>query len=229
MEKLSIKNWSEDDRPREKLISKGLQSLSDAELIAILIGSGSMKESAVELSKRILQSCDNNLHQIGKLSINDLQKFHGIGPAKAVTIVAALELGRRRKISDVMQRKQIGSSKDAFEIFQPLLSDISHEEFWILLLNSANKVIETTKISQGGLSGTVVDIRIILSKAINKMAAAMIICHNHPSGNKAPSEADIKLTNKIQKACQYFDIRFLDHIIVADKDFYSFADDGAIK
>jgi len=229
MEKLSIKNWSEDDRPREKLISKGLQSLSDAELIAILIGSGSMKESAVELSKRILQSCDNNLHQIGKLSINDLQKFHGIGPAKAVTIVAALELGRRRKISDVMQRKQIGSSKDAFEIFQPLLSDISHEEFWILLLNSANKVIETAKISQGGLSGTVVDIRMILAKAINKMAAAMIICHNHPSGNKAPSEADIKLTNKIQKACQYFDIRFLDHIIVADKDFYSFADDGAIK
>ena len=229
MEKLSIKYWSEDDRPREKLISKGLQSLSDAELIAILIGSGSAKESAVELAKRILQSCDNNLHQIGKLSLENLQKFHGIGPAKAVTIVSALELGRRRKISDVMQRKQIGGSKDAFEIFQPLLADIPHEEFWILLLNSANKVIETSKISQGGLSGTVVDIRMILSKAINKMAAAMIICHNHPSGNINPSEADIKLTNKIKKACQYFDIRFLDHIIVGDKDFYSFADNGAIE
>ncbi len=228
MEKLSIKNWSEDDRPREKLLNKGIQSLSDAELIAILIGSGSPQESAVELAKRILNASQNNLHLLGKLSVADLQKFHGIGVAKAVTIIAALELGRRRKVSDIMQRKQITSSRDAFEVFHSLLADIQHEEFWLMILNTANKMLETLKISQGGLSGTVVDIKIIMQKAIEKNASAIIVCHNHPSGNNKPSNADIKLTKKIQQACQLMDIRFLDHIIVADKDFYSFADQGLI-
>ncbi len=229
MEKLSIKNWAEADQPREKLLSKGINSLSDAELIAILLGSGSTKDSAVELAQKILKASNNNLHELGKQSISDLKEFHGIGPAKAISIIAAMELGKRRKVSDIMQQKQIRSSKDAVEIFHSLIADLPYEEFWMLLLNSSNKIIETKKISQGGLAGTVVDIRMILQPAILKLASAIIVCHNHPSGNKKPSTADTNLTHKIYQACQYFDIRFMDHIIVADRDFYSFADENQIN
>ncbi len=230
MEKLdaniSIKNWDIDDRPREKLLNKGINSLSHAELIAILISSGSQKESAVDLSKRILASVDNNLHELGKLNLADLQKFHGIGEAKAITILSALELGRRRKLSDVINKKTIHSSKDAFELFQPLLGDIAHEEFWVLLLNSANRIIDKVKISQGGISGTVADVRLILQPAILKSASGLIICHNHPSGNTEASNADIKLTEKVRSAAELFSIKFLDHIIVADKKYFSFSDQG---
>jgi DNA repair protein RadC len=225
-ENISIKNWDVNDRPREKMLAKGIISLSDAELLAILIGSGSTKESAVDLCKRILNSVDNNLHELGKLQLAELQKFHGIGEAKAISIMAALELGRRRKISDVLEKKTIQSSEDAFGIFQPLLGDINHEEFWVLLLNSANKIIDKVKISQGGISGTIVDVRLILQPAIIKSASAIIVCHNHPSGNTEPSNEDKKITEKIKAAAEIFNIRFLDHIIIGDKKYFSFSDHG---
>ena len=195
-EKLSIKDWAIEDRPREKLIAKGLQSLSDAELIAILIGSGNREETAVELSKRILKSAGNNLNTLGKLNLNDLQKFKGIGDAKAITIVAALELGRRRKLSEIVERKIIRSSKDIFEFFHPILADLPHEEFWVVFLNQSNKIIDKYRVSQGGIAGTVIDVRLIMKAAIEKLASGIILCHNHPSGNLKPSGSDIKITKK---------------------------------
>ncbi|MCF6185226.1 MAG: DNA repair protein RadC [Bacteroidales bacterium] len=224
----SIKNWAADDRPREKLLSKGTEALSDAELIAILIGSGNRNESAVELSKRILSDNNNNLNELAKLSISDLQKYKGIGEAKAISIVAALEIGKRRNISEVIERKQIKSSKDIFKIFGQKLGDLPYEEFWLIMLNRANKIIEMKKISTGGVSGTVTDIKIILKAAIEKTASGIIVCHNHPSGNINPSEADTNLTKKLKSACELVDISFLDHLVVSYDNYYSFADEGII-
>jgi len=227
--KLSIKEWSVDDRPREKLLNKGINTLSDAELIAILIGSGNREESAVELSKKILSSDNNNLNELGKRSINDLMKFKGIGEAKAISIVAAMELGKRRKLSEIIEKKQITSSNDAFEYFYPILGDLSHEEFWILLLNNSNKIIDKQKISQGGVSETTIDVRLIMKNSLEKLATSLILCHNHPSGNKIPSNADIELTKKIKAAGKTLDIKVLDHIIVCNTNYYSFADEGLVS
>ncbi|OFY20135.1 MAG: hypothetical protein A2W98_12375 [Bacteroidetes bacterium GWF2_33_38] len=227
-EKLSIKYWSNDDKPREKLLEKGIGSLSNAELIAILIGSGSKNESAVDLAKNILSSSQNDLNQLGKYSVADLKKHKGVGDAKAVTIIAALELGRRRKIADIVEKQKISGSKDAFEIFKAILGDLPYEEFWILLLNRSNKIIEKIKISQGGISGTVIDTRVIMKYAIEGSASSLILCHNHPSGNISPSENDKQVTDKIKKAADIFDIKILDHIIVTDSNYYSFADEGLI-
>ena len=225
---LSIKEWSLEDRPREKLLNKGISTLSDAELIAIIIRMGTRDESAVELGKRILNSVENNLNELGKLTVEDLQKYKGMGEAKAIGIVAALELGRRRKLSESVNRKKIASSRDIYDIFHPLLADLPNEEFWIILLNRSNKIIERQKISQGGISGTVTDIRIILKIALEKLASSLILCHNHPSGNPKPSEADISITKKIKESGKLMDITLLDHIIVTDGNYYSFADEGII-
>ncbi len=226
--KASIKNWAVKDRPREKLLANGIDSLSDAELIAILIGSGNTEESAVELSRRILQVVDNNLNELGKLSINDLRKNKGIGEAKAISIIAALELGKRRKQSDILNKRMIKNSEDVAILFQSKLGDLPHEEFWILLLNRSNKIIHKEKISQGGISGTVTDSRIILKSAIEKLASSIILCHNHPSGNIKPSKEDINITKKISDASKLVDIPVIDHVIVTDRGYYSFADEGMI-
>jgi len=225
---LKITDWAVEDRPREKLIRKGISTLSDAELLAILISSGTRKKSAVDLGRELLSSVSNNLNSLGKLSISDLLKFRGIGPARAVTISAALELGRRRNIAELPDAGQIRCSKDAADIFKPLLSDLHHEEFWILFLNRSNRVIDRMKLSQGGISGTVTDVRIIMKKAVEFLASAIIVCHNHPSGNLNPSDADSKITGKIKEAGSIMDIQLLDHIIISGKDYYSFADNGLI-
>lgn len=225
---LTIKDWALEDRPREKLLSKGLSSLTDAELIAILIGSGIKNESAVELAKKILKAVKNNLNELGKLTVEDLMASKGIGEARAITIIAALELGRRRKRADIMEKKKISGSKDVFEFFQPVLADLPYEEFWILLLNRSNKIIKKFKISQGGISGTVIDVRMILKNAIEKLASSIILCHNHPSGNLQPSEADKKITTKLKDAAMIMDMQVLDHLIITDNSFYSFADEGIL-
>ncbi len=226
--KLSIKEWAVEDRPREKMLVKGIRALSEAELIAILIGSGNLDESAVEVSRRIMASVNNNLNELGKKTINDLQKFKGIGPAKAITIASAMELGRRRKESEPDEKPKVVTSADGAAIFKPLLSDLPHEEFWVLLLNRNNLVIDKMLVSQGGLSGTVIDVRIILKMALDKLACSIILCHNHPSGNLIPSEADKDITKKIREAGKHMDIPVLDHLIIANDTYFSFADEGLI-
>jgi len=226
--KLSIKEWAVEDRPREKMLVKGIRALSEAELIAILIGSGNLDESAVEVSRRIMASVNNNLNELGKKTINDLQKFKGIGPAKAITIAAAMELGRRRKESEPDEKPKVVTSADCAALFKPLLSDLPHEEFWVLLLNRNNLVIDKMLVSQGGLSGTVIDVRIILKMALDKLACSIILCHNHPSGNLIPSEADKDITKKIKEAGKHMDIPVLDHLIIANDAYFSFADEGLI-
>lgn len=223
---LTIKEWSVEDRPREKLLSKGMQSLSDAELMAIILGSGTRDESAVELARRILASVGNNLNELGKQDIKALTRHKGIGEAKAISIIATLELGRRRKLAETVDRATIASSNDIYQIFHPILADLPHEEFWVVFLNRSNKVLDKTRISQGGLSGTVTDVRLILKLALDKLASAIILCHNHPSGNDKPSEADVGITRKIKDASQIMDITVLDHLIVCDGHYYSFADNG---
>jgi DNA repair protein RadC len=206
----------------------GTAALSDAELLGILISSGTRNKSAVDLGRELLAVADNNLNSLGKLSIADLRKLHGIGKARAVTIAAALELGRRRNLSESPESMQIKCSGDVALIFRPLLSDLPHEEFWILFLNRSNRVIGRMKLSQGGVSGTVTDVRMIMKKAIEYLASGIIVCHNHPSGNLNPSEADSKITQKIKEAGSLMDIQLLDHLIISDKDYYSFADNGLI-
>jgi DNA repair protein RadC len=225
---ISIKNWSEDDRPREKLILKGKSVLSDAELIAILIGSGSRNESAVELSKKILASVANNLNELGKLNLSQLCNFKGIGEAKAVTIIAAMELARRRRSEEVIELTKITSSKIIFEIMQPIIGELPHEEFWVLYLNNANKVIAKNQLSKGGMTGTVVDVRIIFKSALESGAVGILLCHNHPSGNLKPSEADIEITKKVKTAGKSLDINVLDHLIITQNGYYSFADEGIL-
>jgi DNA repair protein RadC len=225
---LKITDWAVEDRPREKLYHKGTSSLSDAELLAILIGSGTKARSAVDLGRELLSMADNNLNSLGKLSISDLTRIRGIGTARAVTIAAALELGRRRKLAEMPDIPQIRSSRDVFDLLGPVLSDLPHEEFWILFLNRSNKVINRMKLSQGGVSGTVTDVRIVMKRAIENLASGIIVCHNHPSGNLSPSESDTRITQKIKEAGTMMDIQLLDHLIITDKDYYSFADNGLL-
>lgn len=224
----SIKYWAEDDQPREKLMLKGKAALSDAELIAILIGSGSRNESAVELSKRILASTDNNLNALGKLSLQQLMNFKGIGEAKAVTIAAAMELGRRRRDEEGVELKKITSSKAVFEIMQPIIGELPHEEFWIIYLNNSNKVIYKSQLSKGGLTGTVVDVRIVFKTALEHNAVAIILVHNHPSGVLQASEPDKQVTRQLKQAGHTMNINVLDHVIVTEKGYLSFADEGIL-
>ena len=221
-----ITNWSEDDKPREKLMLKGKSVLSDAELIAILIGSGSRNESAVDLSKRILASVDNNLNALGKLSLSQLIHFKGIGEAKAISIIAALELGRRRRSEDAVELKKITSSKIIFEIMQPIIGELPHEEFWIIYMNNSNKVIAKSQLSKGGITGTLVDVRIVFKTALEMGATALILCHNHPSGTLIPSDADKQITRKLKLAGDSLEIKVLDHLIVTENSYFSFADEG---
>jgi DNA repair protein RadC len=223
---LSIKSWAEDDRPREKLMLKGKASLSDAELIAILISSGSRNESAVALSKRILASIDNNLNKLGKLMVSDLVKFKGIGEAKAISIITALELGRRRRIEEAVELPQISGSKAVFDLMQPLIGELYHEEFWIVYLNNSNKVLHKEQLSKGGLTGTLVDVRLVFKKGIELFSTAIILCHNHPSGKLQPSQADKSITSKLKIAGETLDIKVLDHIIITENAYFSFADEN---
>jgi DNA repair protein RadC len=222
----SIRSWDENDRPREKLLHKGKSVLSDAELIAILIGSGSRNESAVDLSKRILKSVNSNLIELSRLTISDLTKFKGIGEAKAISVVAALELGRRRRGAEVLERKRIQSSKDAYELLQAFISDSNYEQFVAILLNRSNQIIKVAAISDGGVSGTVVDPKRLFKIALEANASSVIVGHNHPSGNVVPSSQDIALTTKLKNAGNFLDIAVLDHLIVGDEKYFSFADEG---
>ncbi|MFA9390762.1 MAG: DNA repair protein RadC [Prolixibacteraceae bacterium] len=225
-EKISIKQWAVEDRPREKILRHGFPALSNAELFAILIGSGNRDESAVELSRRILTSFGNNLEELGQASIDKLMNFKGMGEAKSISVLAALELGRRRQLAGRNQPTKINSSNDAFNFIALELVELAHEEFWVIYLDRANHVLDKNRISQGGISGTVIDVRIILKHAIEKLASSLIVVHNHPSGNLLPSKADRDITNKIVEAAKLLDIKVLDHLIVGKNKFTSFADEG---
>ena len=224
--KLNISEWAEEDRPREKMMLKGSGALSDAELLAILIGSGNTEESAVELMRRIMQTCNNNLNELAKWDVNRFAGFKGMGPAKSISIMAALEIGKRRKLQDVEERTQITCSTDVYRILHPLLCDLPQEEFWIVLLNQSNKVIATTRISSGGIDGTYADVRTILREALMQRATGVILSHNHPSGNLQPSNADLNLTRKLKETLDLVDIRILDHFIVAGSQYFSMAEKG---
>jgi DNA repair protein RadC len=224
---LGIKSWSPEDRPREKLILKGRASLSDAELIAILLGTGTATMSAVDLAKRILLFADNNIHRLAQLTVKDLIKIKGVGEAKAISIIAALELGRRRKSNDI-DKLAITSSKQAFDLLRSDLTDIPHEEFWIILLNRGNRVVKKQKISLGGVSGTVADPKIIFKLALDELASGIILAHNHPSGNLDASVADHDLTRKLKEGGRLLDIQILDHLIIAEDRYFSFADEGLL-
>ena len=227
-EKLNINQWAEEDRPREKMMLHGVSALSNAELLAILIGSGNTEDSAVELMRKVLNDYHNNLSELGKASIDELCRFKGIGPAKAITILAASELGKRRKEEGVEERRTILSSKDVYECLYPLMCDLPTEECWVLLLNQASKLIDKVKISAGGLSATAVDVRCILREALLKRASAIALCHNHPSGSIRPSREDDLLTKQVAQASECMNIRFIDHVILTDGAFYSYADEGRI-
>lgn len=223
-----IRTWNEDDRPREKLELKGRTQLSDAELVAILLGSGTRKESAVELGRRLLQRVNNNLVELGKMSLKEMQEINGIGPVKAITLTAAIELGRRRQEAAPIQRQHIRASSDLYEIFGPRIGDLPHEEFWVMSLNRSNKILNTKRIGSGGISSTIADIRLILKFVLECNASALVLCHNHPSGNLNPSEQDKRLTQSVKKAVSYLDIDLIDHIIVTEAGFFSFADEGQL-
>jgi DNA repair protein RadC len=225
---LTIKAWAEDDRPREKLVSKGRQALSDAELLAILLSSGNRDETAVQLAQRILKENKNSINELAKLQLNDLKKYKGVGEAKAVAIAAALEIGRRRTDEPVEEKIKITSSKAAYTILRSKLSDLPHEEFWVIFMSRSNSVIKTECISKGGVTGTVVDARLILKPAIENLASGIILAHNHPSGNLRPSQDDIGLTKKIKEAAKLIDISLQDHLIIGDQAYYSFADEGIL-
>ena len=226
--KLSITQWAPEDRPREKMMKKGAAALSDAELLAILIGSGNTEESAVELMRRLLLSCDNNLNSLAKWDVVEFSRFKGMGPAKSITVMAALELGKRRKLQSVHERTQITCSKDIYDIFQPIMCDLEQEEFWVLLLNQATKLISKIRISTGGIDGTYADVRTILREAILQRATQIVVAHNHPSGNIQPSQADRMLTDHIRQAADTMNIRLIDHIIVCEDHYFSFADEGLL-
>ena len=225
---MKIQQLSEEDRPREKLLLKGKAALSDAELIAILIGSGSTEQSAVDLARSILQSVDYNLNELAKRSVKDLERFKGIGEAKAISIVSALELGRRRKETELLRRPKITSSADVYSLMQEHLLDLPHEEFWVVLLNRANEVLRKLQMSSGGLSGTVADVRMIFKSALEHNAQALILVHNHPSGNRKPSDADLKLTKNLKEAGKILEVPVLDHLIFAERSYFSFADEGIL-
>ena len=227
-ERLTITQWAEEDRPREKMMLHGVSALSNAELLAILIGSGNTEESAVELMRKVLGDYRNNLNELGKVSIDELCRYKGIGPAKAITILAASELGKRRKEEKLEERTTIFSSKDVYECFYPLMCDLPTEECWVLLLNQASKIIDKIRISTGGLNATAVDVRCILREALLKRASAIALCHNHPSGSVRPSREDDRLTQQVNQASQCMNIRLVDHVILTDGAFYSYADEGRI-
>lgn len=224
----SIKNWAEDDKPREKMLLKGKSALSEAELVAILIGTGTRNESAVDLAKNLMNLSGNNLVELSKMSLKELQRVKGIGLAKAVTIAAALEIGRRRRSQEPLDRQKIVTSKDAFDFFYPILAELDHEQFWVMALNRSNKIIGQTCISVGGISGTVADTRLILRYALDHLASGIILCHNHPSGNLNPSHADKKLTENIKKAADLMEIKLYDHIIISESGYFSFADEAEL-
>lgn len=223
-----IREWAESDRPREKLLLKGKGALSDAELIAILMGSGSKNESAVDLAKRILRASNDNLIELSKLGVNDLSKFKGVGEAKAISIIAAMELGKRRRGAETIEKNKITSSRDVFEYFNSVFGDQPYEAFYILLLNRANRIIREVQISEGGFSGTVADPKKIFKIALENNASSIILSHNHPSGNIQPSDADIKLTHKLKSAGEMLDLPVIDHIILGEEKYYSFADEGQL-
>jgi len=227
--RFSIKEWAEEDRPREKMMSQGATSLSNAELLAILIGSGSRNETALDLAKRILNYANNNLNELGKLEIDTLcRQFTGIGPVKAVILIAALEIGKRRRSSEVISRHQIRNSRDIYELFHAKMTDLDHEECWILLMNNQHKVIDTFRISHGGVSETTVDPKIVLKHALDKLASSIVLCHNHPSGNPNPSSSDDRITKKMKTACDNLDIQLTDHLIFSENGYFSYADEGKI-
>lgn len=220
--------WAEEDRPREKMLMKGAEALSDAELLAILIGSGNTEESAVGLMRRVLDSCGNNLNDLARWDVHDFSQFKGMGPAKSLTLMAALEIGRRRAATPVKERKAVRCSKDIYDIFRSKLMDLPYEEFWVLLLNQSNKVIDTVRISTGGIAGTYVDVRLVLREALLRHATQMAVVHNHPSGNNQPSSEDKNLTSRISKSSDVMNIRLLDHVIICESCYYSFADEGML-
>lgn len=223
-----IKSWAEEDRPREKLLQKGRAVLSDAELLAILLGSGTAKLSAVDVAKLVLKAAQNDLNALARFSVKELMKQKGIGEARAITIVAALELGRRRKEADAPARTTITCSRDIYHAMQPHLQDLPHEEFWVILLNRANVVMRTVSISRGGVAGTVADPKLIFKEALEQLASSIVLVHNHPSGNRNPSAADIALTRKLKEAGQLLDLPILDHLIFTDQGYHSFADEGML-
>ncbi|MBN1951210.1 MAG: DNA repair protein RadC [Bacteroidales bacterium] len=228
MKNLNIKNWASDDRPREKLLGKGAQNLSDAEILGILLGSGTPGQSAVELGRKVLSMAENHLGLLGKMNVNELIRIKGIGMAKAVNIVAAMELARRVGGVSLPEKAPIRSSTDAYHGICSVLCDLPHEEFWVIYLNKANRIIETYKCSQGGIAGTVIDIRLILRRGIEVLASSLIIAHNHPSGNEQPSESDKGITKKLSQAADQMDIKLLDHLIIAGRKYFSFADEGLL-
>jgi DNA repair protein RadC len=223
---LNIKSWAEEDRPREKLLLKGTSALTDAELIAILIGTGTTSLSAVDLAKNLLQHSNNSLDDLARFTVKDLMKIKGIGEAKAITIISALELGRRRKEINTTERPKINGSKDAYELVKGDLMDLPHEEFWVIMLNRANRLLKKHQISLGGVHGTVADPKIIFKTALESLASGIIVAHNHPSGNLTPSQQDIDLTKKLKEAGKLLEIQLLDHVIIASKNYFSFADEG---
>ena len=225
---MSIKSLAEDDRPREKFLLKGKASVSDSELLAIIMGSGNREESAVELARRILNSVENNWHRLSQLSIKDLTKFKGVGEAKAISIATALEIGNRKSQQEVLERQQITGSKDCFEILQPHLSDLSTEEFWAIFLNHQNKILYKTCLFRGGIASSVADVRVIFKTALEHFSTRIIVAHNHPSGSLKPSPEDINMTNKIKEAGKLLDIELLDHLIIAQNKFYSFKEEGIL-
>lgn len=225
---LGIKSWAAEDRPREKMLLKGKSALSDAELIALLIGSGTGSLSAVEVARQVLQTVENNLHDLARLTVKDLMKSKGIGEAKAITIVAAMELGRRRKESETNERPKVASSKEAYDLVRGDLMDLAHEEFWVLLFNRANRLIKKKRVSEGGVSGTVADPKIIFKLALEELASGIIVVHNHPSGNLTASQNDITLTKKLKEAGKVMEVQLLDHLIVAGQKYFSFADEGML-
>ena len=226
MAKLTINNWAEEDRPREKMASLGAEALSNAELLAILIGSGSTKESAVDLMKRVLADSKNNLNTLGKMSIHELCQYNGIGEAKAITILAACELGKRRQMESPEERPDLGTATRLYNYMHPIMQDLDVEEFWVLLLNQHYRLIKKVRISHGGITETAVDIRIIMKEAVLANTTILAVCHNHPSGNLKPSRQDDELTKSIKRACELMHIHFLDHVIITDGQYYSYHESG---
>ncbi len=225
---MSIKFLAEDDRPREKFLMKGKNALSDAELLAIIMGSGNRQESAVDLARRILNTVENNWHQLSKLSVKDLMKFNGVGEAKAISIASALEIGRRRAAQEVPERKKITCSKDVFEFLKPYLGDLQTEEFWAVLVNQNNRILHFSQLTTGGISSSIVDVRILFKTALEHFATAVFVAHNHPSGNLKPSQEDIRITKQIAEGGNFLNIKLLDHLILNQTSYYSFADEGLL-
>jgi len=226
MNSFKISDWAEEDRPREKFMTKGVASLSNAELLAILMRSGSTEENAVVLARKILSDFKNNLGELGKASLPQLKRYKGVGEAKAISIIAAMELGRRRNSDEIIEKKKITTSKDIFKLFQPMLSDLPHEELWVLFLNNSCRMIDMKRLSTGGLADTTIDVRVIMKMAIEQLASRIALCHNHPSGNPTPSSYDIMATRKVKEGGALLNIELIDHVIVADNRYYSFADEN---